>query len=329
MIDFLLNDVLLSDFLHKPVWMWAAFLSLVLVLMVLDLSVLNKRSTPINMRKSLLLYSGYIAISLLFGVWVWSAFGTNKALEYYTAYVIEQSLSMDNLFVIAVIFSAFNIPRALQHRVLFWGILGVIILRGLMIGLGAALVHEFSWVLYLFAAFLIFTGLKLFFWEENDEDHTNIIRNSKILKFLRRHFHITEELDGEKFITRKNGQLYVTPLLLALITIEFADVLFAVDSVPAVFAITTDTYIVYTSNIFAILGLRTLYFALAALMTRFAYLKYAVSLILVFIGAKVFAPLFLPIDKVPPALSLSVTIGLLAIGVIYSLYKTKNGDTKT
>lgn len=320
MIDFLLNTLILD----KPLWMWAGFLIVVLVLLVFDLGVLHKKSKEIEVKESLMLSGFYVAISLVFGLWVWAELGQESALEYYTGYVIEKSLSMDNIFVMAVIFSAFSIPRALQHRVLFWGILGVIVMRGIMIGVGAALVHEFSWVLYLFAAFLVFTGIKLFFWDEGDEDHEDIVHNSRILKFLRKNFRITEELHGDKFTVRKDGQLYITPLLLTLVTIEFADVIFAVDSVPAIFAITDDTFIVYTSNIFAILGLRALYFALAAMMARFEYLKYAVSLILVFIGAKVFAPLVLPIDKVPAELSLSVTISLLVIGVVYSLHKTKD-----
>lgn len=323
------DDILLTTVMNKPAWMWLAFISIVLVLITIDLGIFNRESKAIGVRDSFILSSFYIVISLIFGLWVWFKLGEQSALEFYTAFVIEKSLSVDNLFVMAVIFGALNIPRELQHRVLFWGILGVIIMRGIMIGAGAALVHEFEWVLYLFAAFLIYTGVKLFFWEE-EEDYEEEVRDSKIMAFLRKTFRVTDQLHGEKFLVRltedkRTGRtaLYMTPLLLALLMIELADVVFAVDSVPAVFAITTDTYIVYTSNIFAILGLRALFFALSAMMERFEYLKYAISAVLVFIGAKVFAPLVFPIDKVPAEISLSVTLALLTMGIVYSLHKTK------
>lgn len=326
MIDFLFNI-----YLEKPLWMWLGFLALVCILVVIDLGGFNRKQEEIGIRKSLYLSGFYIAVSLLYGLWIWFKLDHQSALEFFTAYVIEKSLSMDNLFVMAVIFGALNIPRRYQHRVLFWGILGVIILRGLMIGLGAALVHEFEWVLYLFAGFLIFTGVKLLFWEEDEDDHEDTVAKNPIIKFLRRHFNITDKLHDQKFFVRLPSPkhagktaLFITPLFLALITIEFADVIFAVDSVPAVFAITTDTYIVFTSNIFAILGLRALYFSLSAMMERFSYLKYSVAAVLIFIGAKVFVPLFTTVEKVPAAISLSVTIGLLGFGVIYSLFKTKD-----
>lgn len=325
-----MDAFLFTAYLDKPLWMWLGFLTLVVILVVIDLGGFNRKNEEIGIRKSLYLSSFYVGISLLFGVLIWFKMSHESALEFYTAYVIEKSLSMDNLFVMAVIFSAFSIPRKYQHRVLFWGILGVIILRGLMIGLGAALVHQFGWVLYLFAGFLVFTGIKLLFWEDDDE-HEDAVTKNPVIQYLRRHFNITDKIHGQKFFVRltedKNTgrtALYATPLFLALITIEFADVIFAVDSVPAVFAITTDTYIVFTSNIFAILGLRALYFALSAMMKRFYYLKYSVAAVLIFIGAKVFIPLFTTINKVPAEISLSVTLGLLGFGVIYSLFKTKN-----
>lgn len=321
------------NFLGKPDWMWFAFLGLVALLLFIDLGILNRKDEEINVKKSLMLSGFYISISLLFGLWVWMELGKQSALEYYTGYIIEKSLSMDNIFVMAIVFSALHIPRAYQHRVLFWGIVGVIVLRGLMIGLGAALVHEFEWVLYIFAAFLIITGIKLLFMKEGG-DHEKTVENNPILKYLRNHFKITEQFHGHKFFVRlvedKNNTgpsraaLYMTPLFLALVTIEFADLIFAVDSVPAIFAITTDTYVVYTSNIFAILGLRALYFALSAMIERFSYLKYSLALVLVFIGGKVFAPLVLPIEKVPAEISLVVTLFLLSTGVFYSLYKTNN-----
>lgn len=314
-------------FLNKPVWMWALFLGIVIVLLVLDLCVLNKGDKEISAKKSLTIYSFYIAMALCFGGWIWWEMGPEKAMLYYTGYVIEQSLSMDNLFVMALIFGFFGIPRAYQHRVLFWGILGVIILRGIMIALGAALVAEFHWVLYLFSAFLIFSGLKML-----KSDHDNIdIEHNPLLKFLRRHVPVSNQLHGHDFFVKQtaadgSGRMVtaITPLMVSLILIEAADVIFAVDSVPAIFALTTDTYIIYTSNIFAILGLRTLYFALSAMMARFEYLKYALAAVLIFVGSKVFLNDFVfEGEKFPPAISLGVTFGLLFAGVAYSLWKTR------
>lgn len=310
-----------------------SFIALILILLAVDLGLFNRKDEEISIRKSLMLSGFYVVISLIFGLWVWYKLGQQSALEYFTGYIIEKSLSMDNLFVMAVIFSALHIPRKYQHRVLFWGIIGVIILRGIMIGLGAALVHQFEWVLYIFAAFLIFTGIKLLFWEDDGEDHEKTIENNPIIRYLRKHFKITDQLHDQKFFVRLTEDkhtgrtaLYMTPLFLALITIEFADVIFAVDSVPAIFAITTDTYIVYTSNIFAILGLRALYFSLSAMMARFEYLKYSIAVVLTFIGIKVFIPLFTDIEKVPAEISLGVTLGLLSVGIIYSLFKTRRSE---
>jgi tellurite resistance protein TerC len=235
---------------------------------------------------------------------------------------------MDNIFVIAMIFGFFAIPREYQHRVLFWGILGVIVLRAIMIGLGATLVAEYSWVLYIFAAFLIITGIKMLWWADHE---TDLARNP-LLVFLKRHLNVTETLHGNRFFARLpaagtgKNVLYVTPLFLALVLIEVADVIFAVDSVPAIFAITTDPYIVYTSNIFAILGLRALYFALAAVIHRFAYLKQALAILLVFIGSKIFIADGLGLTKFPAELSLAITIAILAAGIVYSLWRTKRQD---
>ncbi len=324
-------DFLLADFLGTPTWMWGVFISLVLGLLALDLGVLHKNSKEIGMRESLLMSGFYIAIGLAFGGWIYYQSGQQSAMEYVTGFVVEKSLAMDNIFIIAMIFSYFAIPRQYQHRVLLWGILGVIVLRGIMIAAGAAIVENFHWVLYIFAAFLVFTGLKMLFSSDHDE---NDIGNNKILKFLRRHLPVTNALHGEKFIVKevdeKTGQLktFVTPLFLALIMVEIADLIFAVDSIPAIFAITTDPFIVYTSNIFAILGLRALYFALAALIHRFAYLKYALAAVLVFVGSKIFVADMLGIAKIPPALSLGITVTILVTGVVGSLLATRK-DTKS
>ncbi len=318
-----LTTFMTDPFLGTATWIWFLFIGIVISLLAFDLGVLHKNDKEIGVRESLLLSAGYITAASLFGVWVWWYLGAESGMNYFTGFAIEKSLSMDNVFVIAMIFSFFAIPRQYQHRVLFWGILGVIVLRAIMIGLGAALVKEFSWVLYLFGAFLILTGLKMWFLA----DHEPNIEKNPILIFLRKHLRVTNGLRGNAFIVHepdpKTGKItrFATPLLLALILIEFVDLVFAVDSVPAIFAITTDPFIVYTSNIFAILGLRALYFALAAMIHRFKYLKYALALVLVFIGSKIFLVNF--IGKFPPAISLSITLGLIAGGVFFSLWKTR------
>ena len=319
----MLPAVLANDFLGTPGWVWLSFIGIVIALLAFDLGVLHRDDHEIGVRESLLLSSGYIGVALLFGAWVWWYLGSESGMAYYTGFMIEKSLSMDNVFVIALIFTYFAIPRQYQHRVLFWGILGVIVLRAIMIGLGAALVSQFSWVLYLFGAFLVFTGVKMWVIA----DHVPDIANNPLLRFLKRHVRMTDGLRGNAFWVREQdpatGRLerYATPLFLALVLVEFVDLVFAVDSVPAIFAITTDPFIVYTSNIFAILGPRALYFALAAMIHRFKYLKYALALVLVFIGTKIF--LVGIIGKLPPALSLSVTFGLIAGGVLLSLWKTR------
>lgn len=319
-----LHAFLATPFLGTPYWFWLAFLIIVFALLVFDLGVLHRDQHEIEMRESLLLYSGYFTVGVTFGGWVWWQLGATKALEFYTGFLVEQSLSMDNVFVMAMILGFFGIPRKYQHRVLFWGILGVIVLRAIMIGLGTALVQQFDWILYVFGAFLLFTGVKMLLSKDHEE-HPDLSQN-RLLIFLRRHIRVTDDLHDGRFLVHQQDKasgktlLYATPLLLALVLIELADLVFAVDSVPAVFAITQDPFIVYTSNIFAILGLRSLYFALAALMHRFVYLKYALAVVLIFIGGKIFLHGFV---KVPALLSLSVTLGVLAAGVLLSLLKTR------
>ena len=299
------------------------FAGIVVSLLAFDLGVLHKDDREIGVRESLMLSAGYISVALIFGAWVWWYLGAPSGMAYYTGFMIEKSLSMDNVFVIALIFGFFAIPRQHQHRVLFWGILGVIVLRAIMIGLGATLVSQFGWVLYLFGAFLVLTGVKMWVMA----DHVPDIAGNPLLKFLKRRMRVTDRLHGNAFwVTQPepvSGKMVrcATPLLLALVMIEFVDLVFAVDSVPAIFAITTDPFLVYTSNIFAILGLRALYFALAAMIHRFKYLKYALALVLVFIGTKIFLVGF--IGKFPPLISLGVTFGLILGGVLVSLWKTR------
>lgn len=323
-----LLSFLQADFAGTPAWSWLLFIGIVISLLVFDLGVLHKEDREIGVRESLLLSAGYISAALLFGGWVWWQMGPASGMAYYTGFLIEKSLSLDNVFVIALIFSFFAIPRQFQHRVLFWGILGVIVLRAIMIGLGAALVSNFGWLMYLFGAFLVFTGIKMWMIADQEPD----IATNPILKFLKRRMRVTDGLRGNAFWVREpdaaTGKTvrWATPLFLALVLIEFVDLLFAVDSVPAIFAITTDPFIVYTSNIFAILGLRALYFALAAMIHRFHYLKYALSLVLVFIGTKIFLVGF--IGKIPAVVSLSVAFGLIGGGVLFSLWKTRSGASQ-
>jgi len=320
----MLLAALTGDFLGTPIYFWVAFIAVVIGLLVFDLGILHRDEHEIEAKESLLLYGFYVLIALAFGAWVWFQRGAQAGLEFYTGYLIEQSLAMDNMFVIATIFAFLGIPRLYQHRVLFWGILGVILFRAVLIGVGAALVHQFSWILLIFGAFLIFTGIKMF----GHQDEEPNMEENKIYRFLSSRFRVTKELHGRNFTVKqpdpKTGKIvtWLTPLAIALIMVEVVDLIFAVDSVPAVFAVTQDTFIVYTSNIFAILGLRSLYFALAAAMNRFRYLQISLAIILVLVGIKIsLVPFHIHIDTL---LSLVVTISILAGGILFSLWKTRN-----
>lgn len=304
--------------------MWCLFFITVGVLLFLDLNVFEKRRKSLDFKTSLKLSAFYGLIGLIFGFLVFLCFGAKSGIDYLTGFFIEKSLSMDNLFVMSVIFNYLNIPAHLQHRVLFWGVLGVLVLRAILIGIGAIMVHSFSWIIYFFGFFLLFTGIKMAFSKHVPLD----LKNNKLLIFIKRYFRVTPQLEGNHFWVKRPSEnnprekvWYATPLWVALVLIECADLVFAVDSVPAIFAITSDPFIVYTSNIFAILGLRALYFALASLLHRFVYLKYSLGLILVFIGGKILAAEI--IGKVPAVVSLLVTVGLLGGGVVFSLLKTK------
>jgi len=316
------------EWMGKPVWMWLSFLAIVMALLTFDLGVLHRDNREIEVRESLLLSGMYIGLGLAFGGWVWWQLGAEPGMNYLTGFVVEKTLALDNVFVIALIFSFFAVPRIYQHRVLFWGILGVIVLRAIMIGLGATLVAEFSWVLYLFAAFLILTGIKMLVMGDKEPE----IGQNPLVRFMRRRFNVTDEHHGQDFFVRKpdprTGRMvwFMTPLFMALVMVEIADVIFAVDSVPAIFAITTDPFIVYTSNIFAILGLRALYFALAAMIHRFQYLKPALAVVLVFIGSKIFVADLLGLEKFPATISLGVTLAIIAAGIFYSLWRTRRTE---
>jgi tellurite resistance protein TerC len=345
-------ELLATVWLGMPVWVWLGFITVVLLILAFDLGVLHREAHEIGVRESLWMSALYIGLGLLWAVavwWIYWQFGGDKAIDpqiaslptpeakaweavklYLTGYLVEKALAMDNVFVISMIFTYFAVPRIYQHRVLFWGILGVIVLRAIMIGLGAALVMNFSWILYVFAVILIVTGVKMLYAINDVPD----IANNFALNFLKKRMRLTQELHGQKFWVRlpdgKTGKLvwFATPLFLCLVLVEIADVVFAIDSVPAIFAITPDPFIVYTSNIFAILGLRALYFALAAMVHRFHYLKYALAFVLIFIGSKIFLGDWLFDGKVPAELSLAVTFGLLLGGVVYSLWKSR-GDARS
>jgi tellurite resistance protein TerC len=319
-------EFLMMDWLGTPVWFWLTFLGIVAALTAFDLGVLHKEDREMGIAESLKLSAFYIAISLAFGAWIWVEKGADLGMKYYTGFFIEKALSIDNVFVISLIFTFFAIPRIYQYRALLWGIIAVIVLRGLMIAAGAALVQEVYWVLYIFAAFLIATGIRMMWATDHEPD----ISKNPVVRWISSHMRVTKELHGQKFFVKvedeKTGKLVqaATPLFLALVVINLADLVFAVDSVPAIFAITTDTFIVYTSNIMAILGLRALYFALAAMVHRFHYLKYALALVLVFIGSKIFVSDFLMGGaKFPPVLSLVVTFALILGGILWSLWKTR------
>jgi tellurite resistance protein TerC len=320
----LISSMVEADFLGKDAWIWLVFIAIVVVLLVVDLGLLHRKPREIPESESLWLSAAYMAIALAFGAWIWFEMGSESGMAYLTGYFIEKSLALDNVFVISIIFGYFAIPRLYQHRVLFWGILGVIVLRGIMIALGSALVSQFSWILYVFGAFLILTGFKMMVMANT----ASSLEDNPVLRILRSRLNITADLHGSRFFVRQRHPIsnkltwFATPLFLALALIEFADLVFAVDSVPAIFAITTDPYLVYTSNIFAILGLRALYFALAAMVHRFHYLKYALSVVLVFIGCKIFYNQI--VGKIDPAISLGVTLALLTGGVLFSLWKTRS-----
>ena len=322
-------ELLFADWLGTPAWFWLTFVGLVAALTAFDLGILHKEDRVMGIGESLKLTAFYVGIALAFGAWVWAEKGADLGMKYYTGFFIEKALSIDNVFVISLIFTSFAIAPKYQYRALLWGIIAVIVLRGLMIAAGAALVDQAYWVLYIFAAFLVFTGIKMFLV---DEVHPDLSKNRAVL-WISRHMRVTKEHHAQHFFVRvpdeKTGRLVTaaTPLFLALVVINLADLVFAVDSVPAIFAITTDTFIVYTSNIMAILGLRALYFTLAAMIHRFHYLKYALAAVLVFIGSKIFVADFVfGGDKFPPALSLGVTFALIAAGFGYSLWKTRGEE---
>jgi tellurite resistance protein TerC len=313
---------------ENSLWIWGIFIFVVLTLLILDLGVFHKKDREIGFKESLWMSAFYILMALFFGVWVWYIKGLDSFAEYITGFLVEKSLALDNIFLISLVFSSLSIPLKYQHRVLFWGILGVIVLRAIMIGLGVQIITRFEWILYIFAAFMILTGIKMFFMSNKPVE----ISQNVLLIWMRNHLNITDKLHEQKFFVyqsigqSKTPKLFVTPLFISLVMVEFIDLIFAVDSIPAIFAITQDPYIVYTSNIFAILGLRALYFALASIIDRFYYLKYALAAVLIFIGSKIFIADAFNLAKIPPMLSLAITFTILCSIIKEKTIKKDNGN---
>lgn len=296
---------------------WIAFSAIVVIMLVIDLGVLNRKAHTITVKEAFWTSLLWIGVALAFNVSVFLWLGTQSGLEFFTGWLIEKALSVDNLFVFLVIFSYFRVDSKVQHTVLFWGIVGAIVLRGTLIGVGAALIHEFSWILYLFGAFLLYTAYKL----ATQKGEAVEPEKNSVLRFIRRFLPLSENYAGKKFFVRINGKTFLTPLMVVLLVVETTDLTFALDSIPAIFAITTDTFIVFTSNIFAVLGLRALYFLIAGMLGMFRYLKLGLSLVLAFIGIKM---LIVAIGiKIPIAFSLAVVVSILATSIIGSLIASR------
>ncbi len=296
--------------------LWAGFTLFILALLVLDLGVFHRKAHEVSVKEALAWSAVWVSLALAFNGLVWHWFGAQRGLEFLTGYLIEKALSVDNIFVFLVIFSYFAVPRAFQHRVLFWGIVGALILRATFILLGASLLQRFHWIVYVFGALLVVTGIKLFF-ERGTEVHPE---RNPIYRLFKRYLPSVSGYRGARFVVKENGRRLATPLLLVVVVVEATDVVFAVDSIPAIFAVTTDPFIVYTSNIFAVLGLRALYFVLAGVMDRFHYLRVALAAVLCFVGVKM---LIVDLYKVPVGVSLGVVATLLLGSVIVSLLRPR------
>jgi tellurite resistance protein TerC len=305
-------------------WHWVGFIACVLIFLALDLGVFHRHAHAVKFKEALVWSLVWFSLAMLFALILKPLRGKQEALQFVTGYLIELSLSMDNVFVIALIFAYFRIPREHQHRVLYWGILGALIMRGLMIGLGIALVTMVDWVLYLFGAFLLYSGFRMLFVQT--EVHPE---NNRVVRWVRKLYPVTPELNGQRFTARWDGRIALTPLALVLVMVETTDLLFAVDSIPAVFAVTRKPFIVFTSNVFAILGLRSLYFLLAGAIGYFRYLKYGLPLVLVFMGVEMLLdphdrlpPLWFQVD-VPTSVSLLVVAGILLVSIVLSVTAAK------
>jgi tellurite resistance protein TerC len=312
--------------MEGTIWLWVGFNVFVFILLAFDLGVFHRHSHVVSTREAAIWSVGWIGLAMLFNAGIYffwdiiapqSAYTSREAsLAFLTGYLIEKSLSVDNIFVFVLIFSFFAVPAVYQHRVLFWGILGALLMRGALIAVGATLLKEFHWIIYLFGAFLVFTGIRMAL-HKNEQVHPE---NNPLIKLLRWIMPVTENYEGEKFFIRRAGRLMATPLFLVLLVVESTDLIFAVDSIPAIFAVTNDPFIVYTSNVFAILGLRSLYFLLANVIDKFQYLKIGLAFVLTFVGVKM---VLVDLYKIPVEISLGVIASILAISVLASLWKAR------
>jgi tellurite resistance protein TerC len=305
------------------IWLWAGFNGFVLAMLALDLGVFHRKAHVVSFKESITWTVVWVVLALAFNGGVWHFSGSQKALEFFTGYLIEKSLSVDNVFVFALLFSYFTVPPKYQHKVLFWGILGALVMRAIMIAAGAALIAKFTWIIYVFGAFLILTGVKMVVKRE-EEIHPE---RNPVVRWFKKLMPVTADYRGDRFFLKEGGRRWATPLFVVLLLVEFSDLIFAVDSIPAIFAVTTDPFIVYTSNVFAILGLRSLYFALAGVMNKFHYLKIGLGVVLSFVGVKML--LAHTAWKIPTLLSLGVVVLILAVSVVWSLLRPKKAVTPT
>jgi tellurite resistance protein TerC len=302
--------------LSGTIWLWIGFNIFVLALLALDLGIFHRKAHAVSIKEASLWSVVWITLAMAFNAGVYFFRGPEPALQFFTGYLIEKSLSVDNIFVFALLFTYFSVPAASQHRVLFWGILGALVMRGMLIGLGVVLLEMFHWIIYLFGAFLIFTGFRMAFHKET-ELHPE---RNPLLRLVRRFVPVTNDYERDRFIVRRAGQVFVTPLLLVLLVVETTDLIFAVDSIPAIFAVTRDPFIVYTSNVFAILGLRSLYFVFANVMGKFYYLKLGLAVVLSYVGVKM---VLADIYHIPTALSLTVIAVVLAVAAVASIVRAR------
>ena len=301
---------------ETSLWLWVGFNAFILAMLALDLGVFHRKSHEVSVKEATTWSAVWVALAMVFNAGVFHFRGSEQGIQFFTGYLIEKSLSVDNIFVFALIFGFFAVPKAYQHRVLFWGILGALVMRAIFIGAGAALLTRFHWIIYVFGAFLLFTGIKMAIYR-NQEMHPE---HNPVLKLVRRLVPVTSDYHEDRFWVRHGGKLMATPLFLVLVLVETTDLIFAVDSIPAIFAVTKDPFLVYTSNVFAILGLRSLYFLLAGVMDKFAYLKLGLSAVLVFVGAKM---LLTEVYKIPATVSLLVVLSLLGVAIAASLLKSR------
>ena len=302
------------------VYVWAGFIAFIILLLTVDLGIFHRKSHEVKIKEALLWSAVWISLALIFNYGIYVFLGEEKALEFLTGYLIEKSLSVDNLFVFIMLFTFFDVQPKYQHKVLFWGILGALILRAIFIFSGVALISKFHWIIYIFGAFLVFTGIKMLF----HKDEGIVPDRNPLVRLFKKFFPVSEQIYGSKFFVKLNSKTVATPLFIVLLVVEFTDLIFAVDSIPAILAISNDTFIIFTSNVFAILGLRALYFALAGITKYFHYLKYGLSAILVFVGIKM---VIVGYYKIPIVYSLLTILGILLLSVLASvMFKNNEND---